>query len=390
MALDPGDVRATNNIGVCLLAEGDAAQAERWFEKALQLDPSWTDSLFNLAGLRLERGDLAGVAPLVTRLAQSLPDDDEVKRLQARLRAGMHKGFKMEAPKPRAPGEPVVEVNPALRRLAEELAGNPRALFISYAWPDPATKAFAARIARGLEQHSYRVILDQDLELEVHEVLYLLAHCQNVLVLSDAHYAESCLLGLVPITHQTSSYPPTRSEEYLLSVFKLSAVAWEMARVMKSHGKPELDALAFELAAPEAFQALPGLRVFIEGWRVDEIQMVFSSLDRLRSISVAYLGGQHCLAGYPLFDFSHEAYYPISFSALLRVLEIGKTLTVDHRPIPLDVPDRSNYRWPESSIVSAKMWKIAKDEVTVWRPSLTPSGEAAALIQNFKDWEPAT
>jgi hypothetical protein len=73
---------------------------------------------------------------------------------------------------------------------------------------------------------------------------------------------------------------------------------------------------------------------------------------------------------------------------LVRILELGKSLTVDDAPIKFERPDWSNYRWPDSSIVSAKLWKIADQDVAVWRPSITPSGEAAAIIQFFKDWVP--
>lgn len=63
-----------------------------------------------------------------------------------------------------------------------------------------------------------------------------------VVVLNDAHHAESCLLGKVPITQTISAYPSfafplaqTQSEAHLGMVFKLSAVAWEMARPRDRH-----------------------------------------------------------------------------------------------------------------------------------------------------------
>ena len=70
---------------MCLLGEGEATQAEGWFEKALQLDPDWTDALFNLALLRLDRGDVESARPLVGRLSRLLPEDAEVERLHARV-----------------------------------------------------------------------------------------------------------------------------------------------------------------------------------------------------------------------------------------------------------------------------------------------------------------
>jgi hypothetical protein len=145
--------------------------------------------------------------------------------------------------------------------------------------------------------------------------------------------------------------------------------------------------LAFEFARPDAFKKVPGLRLF-EGWRVDEIQMVFLNVKRFRSISVASLGGEHCLAGYPLFDFSQEEYYPTSFAALIKILELGRQLTVDDAPIEFNNSDWSDYRWKRSGIISAKLWRIASEDVAVWRPSITPSGDAAATINLFKDWNP--
>jgi Tfp pilus assembly protein PilF len=393
--IDPSDVGATNNIGVCLLGEHQLAQAELWFEKTLQLNPNWTDALFNLALLRIDRDDFESAQHMVDRLSQLLPQDAEVGKLQARLRDRANEPIKFELPQAQRL-ESESDLSPAVRKLGNELAGNPRSIFISYAWPDPLTKQFAARLSRDLKSRSFQVVLDQELGLEVYEVLYLLPLCQNVVVLNDTHYAESCLLGKVPISHTTSVYPSfafpiaaTQSKEYLEMVFKISAVAWEMAKNIHEKETKLPNDLAFQLAQPESFRDVPGLRQFIEGWRVDEIQMVFSNLKRFRSISVAYLKGKHALAGYPLLDFSEEEYYPFSFTALLKILELGMGLKEDDLPIQLDDhPDWTGYRWPDSSIVSAKLWKIASEEVAVWRPSITPSGDAAAIISKFKDWIP--
>jgi Tfp pilus assembly protein PilF len=84
--IDPSDAGTANNIGVCLLGEGDRSQAEAWFEKALYLNPDWADALFNLVALKLERSDFESARPLVDTLSRLLPDDVEVKRLQARVR----------------------------------------------------------------------------------------------------------------------------------------------------------------------------------------------------------------------------------------------------------------------------------------------------------------
>jgi tetratricopeptide (TPR) repeat protein len=392
LELDPGDVVATNNMGVCLLAEGDRRGAELWFEKTLLLDPNWTDALFNLAVLRLDRGEVEATRPLVEALSRLLPDDADVRRLRGRLEAPTGEPLKITPPQAHSLES---QLKPAVQRLTEELVGNPRSVFISYAWPDPDTKAFAARLSRDLKSRGYHVILDQELGLDVADVLVLLPHCQNVVALNDAHYAESCLLGKVPITRTTSVYPSfafplaaTQSSEYMQTVFKISAVAWELAKEIAKRGGGHLDTFAFQVAQPEAFKDVPGLRIFVEGWRVDEIQMVFANVRRFRSLSIAYLGGDHCLAGYPLFDFSNEQYYAVSFEALLKTLDLSLRLTVDDAPAAFEPPDRTRYRWKDSSIVAAKLWKIGESDIAVWRPSITPSGEHGAVINRFKDWVP--
>src|SRR4029078_1903923 len=198
-------------------------------------------------------------------------------------------------------------LSPAVSKLCDELAGNPRSVFISYAWSDAAVKRFAARLCQDLKAHRFQAVLDQEQNLEVWEVLALLAHCQNVVVLNDVHYAESALLGKVPVTRPSSRYPSfalpvagMQSEHSVSEVYKIATITWEIANRLKDKGD-ELADFAFQVAQPDAFEKVPGLRLFVEGWRVDEIQMVFSNIKGFRSLSVIYLGGDNCLAGYPLF-----------------------------------------------------------------------------------------
>jgi Tfp pilus assembly protein PilF len=120
-------VGATNNIGVCQLGEHQLAQAELWFEKTLQLNPNWTNALFNLALLRIDRDDFESAHHLVDRLAQLLPQDAEVRKLQARLRDRASERIKFKLP-PARTLESESALSPAVRTLRNELVGNPRSL----------------------------------------------------------------------------------------------------------------------------------------------------------------------------------------------------------------------------------------------------------------------
>ena len=201
--LDPRDAASSNNIAVCLLGEGKSAEAETWFEKTLQVDPNWTDALFNLAALKLDRDEFGRARPFVEQLVQLLPNDPEVASLQARMRDSGRERLTLQMPGARSLES---GLTPAVKRLCEQLAGNPRSIFISYAWPDPATKAFAARMACDLEANSFQIVLDQKHDLEVHEILVILLHCQNVVVLND------------PITGQGSNNAAKCAASYLASI----------------------------------------------------------------------------------------------------------------------------------------------------------------------------
>jgi hypothetical protein len=128
--------------------------------------------------------------------------------------------------------------------------------------------------------------------------------------------------------------------------------------------------------------------VFVEGWRVDENQLLFHNIDHFRSVSVLYLGGANCLGGYPLFDFSRDEYFDKSLALLVRHLERGTSRTVDQPPIQSGRPDPSVHVWRDSGIWSAKLWRNSGEETLVLRPSLTPDGGHAGLFNIFKDWTP--
>ena len=58
----PNDAGVWNDLGNLLSLGGEVNQAEAAYERALELDPTSTSALFNLALLREDRGDLAGAA----------------------------------------------------------------------------------------------------------------------------------------------------------------------------------------------------------------------------------------------------------------------------------------------------------------------------------------
>jgi hypothetical protein len=87
------------------------------------LDPDWTNSLFNLALLKLDRGDYESARPLVDRLSRLLPDDPETIRLQTQLREQPDEKMKFGVASARTLES---NLSPKLQALAHQLAGNPR------------------------------------------------------------------------------------------------------------------------------------------------------------------------------------------------------------------------------------------------------------------------
>jgi tetratricopeptide (TPR) repeat protein len=396
LEIGPPGALAYNNIGCCYLGKKNPDDAIIYFLKALDVDPNYADSLFNLASLYINQSSFEKADGTVKKLLQLLPNDPEVLAMRDLLTdISQADEFKIEVPSAKSLH---TGMSPEVVQLGEQLSGNPRSVFISYAWTSTETKTFALKLCDSLTEAGFAVVLDQNFNYDIVEILYLLCMCQNVVMLNDVHYAESCLLGKVPVTQASSPYPSfsfpvkhANSMEYIGEVFKLSAVTWEMARILETKDKNMAAATAIELANPDYYKKLPGLRLFIEGWRVDEIQMIFSNLQQYRSFSVAYLGGENCLAGYPVFDFSKAAYYPHSFNALLQVLDITNFIEGGLKPPEFNVKediDWSDYIFKDSEIMHCRFWKIAEEKTLVWRPSFVPQGGAAAVIQAFTNWEP--
>ncbi len=62
--MDPGEPRAWQKCGECLIALRDLDQAEQYLRKALELNPKFTEAVVNYGFLYLERGDTKRAAEL--------------------------------------------------------------------------------------------------------------------------------------------------------------------------------------------------------------------------------------------------------------------------------------------------------------------------------------
>ena len=393
MMFEPKNERLYNNIGCCYLGLGNEELAKDFFMKSIQINPNHCDSLFNIAALHIRKKEYDIASTILNRLSQLLPNDAEVQNLQKSINQANNEGIKIEMP-PVSKLEKNLE--PEFEKLMNKLRGNPKSIFISYAWPNNDTRIFAHNLCKDLKNKGFEVVLDKNFNFDVGQILTLLSQCQNVVVINDSHYVESCLLGKIPITEKTSSYPSfafpiESSEEYAFKVFLLSAATWSISQKLEESAEKVAAEIAFNIVAPEYHQDLSGLRVFVEGWRIDEIQMIFSNIEHYRSISIVYFNGEHCLAGYPIFDFSDRAYYDYSFNALVKLIDMGIYRLETELPFQLNIKeiiDQNNYIFKDSSLTQAKFWEISNDKVMVCRPSLLPGGGATALINAFIDWIP--
>lgn len=80
--VSPTDPLLPTNMGCCHLALGDEVQARDYFEKALEIDKSYTNALFNLASLDIENEQYKRALSRLKQLRAQLPEDEEVARMQ--------------------------------------------------------------------------------------------------------------------------------------------------------------------------------------------------------------------------------------------------------------------------------------------------------------------
>lgn len=386
LALRPRDPVLHNNRGCCYLGLGQETLAQESFERALKIDPTYENALFNTASLHMKNQRHEDARPLVDRLRRLCPDDRGVEHLIALLESESSADVKL-------PGARKLDSNlPAeVQQAKQRLAGSPKSLFISYGWPNPDVKAFALRLASDLEEGGFDVVLDRRFSFGIGDLLILLGSTRNVLVINDTYYAESCLLGKVPVSVTAFPYPSFAlsddiPDDTAEEVHRIAEEIWaETKEAIKRLGEEEAARIALEESRK---RLMPGVRVFVEGWRIDEIQQVFHDLGRYRSLSVAYSDGAHYLAGHPIFDFSLATYYDQSLRALIKRLDHA-TQVADTRPAGR-FGDRapSGPAFPDSKLHQAMGWTCSGETVVVIRPDISPDGGVGSLIQRLLEWRP--
>lgn len=366
-----------NTIAHCLIGLGQQTNAVKMLQRALAIDPNYTSALFNLVSIYSSEGWFRDAAPLAARLLQNEPDDLGVQFLCRQVQANASTSVAL--PPARELREPPEAVS--ITR------GDPRSVGITYSWAASPTRDFAVRLARGLQSQGFLVVLDQLAGLDLRDLLVQLLSCQNIIVVNDTSYVESCLLGRIGASVLSNPYPSfaataDTSEEQFVNAEAIAMKLWsEVSRIFLSEGLEN----AAKFGYSEARLRLPALRAFVEGWRLDEIQSVFAGLKRFRSLSIAYVGGEHCLSGFPVFDFSSPSYYDGALEAL------GQTLKAAPRSAG-SAPDRgSDLRrkgfgvHADSALRAATLWRPYHDPVPVLRPDVG-GGEVHPFMQRFVDW----
>jgi len=174
-------------------------------------------------------------------------------------------------------------------------------------------------------------------------------------------------------------------EKKLERIIKLTFFAWNLTDQLVQ-GHPELQDTVMKMIWDEdegVFKELPELRMFVEGWRLDEVQLLFSRLTKHRSISIAYVGGKHCLAGYPLLDCTTPELYERSLACLISLLEILGNRTCD-RPLEM-LTDPREYDRMSKACKDAERWQISSEDVAVMRYERV-SKDNQLGISMCRDW----
>ncbi|MBC6606942.1 tetratricopeptide repeat protein [Hymenobacter sp. BT188] len=85
LALNPRDFIAINNMGSNLLQSGRPAEAERYFEIAHEIEPTYPNTLYALAMVRQQRHDYAAAFELATRALRYARPSDPILRASLAL-----------------------------------------------------------------------------------------------------------------------------------------------------------------------------------------------------------------------------------------------------------------------------------------------------------------
>jgi tetratricopeptide (TPR) repeat protein len=76
---------AYNNLGVIAFQKDDKENAIDYFTKALEIDPLYKDTIINYTNLLRSLDQLPIAIPLLEKVAQLNPDDEEIAHLKSDL-----------------------------------------------------------------------------------------------------------------------------------------------------------------------------------------------------------------------------------------------------------------------------------------------------------------
>ena len=394
LTYEPESALLKNNIGCCYIGLNDEGKAIDAFNDAIALDPEYTNALFNLSAIYIKNKNVSEASLHITTLAKLLPDDGEVKNLLRSLkeiyenRDGINESVSVSRARKRKSS-----LDSEFEVLMRRISGNPKSLFISYAWPNSKVKEFALRLFNDLQERGYEVVIDTEMNIDIGNLLILLNSCQNVLVINDAYYIETCLMGKVPITKKGNWYPAIAFEQNIED--ESIAAVDSLAKIISKSNSEAIEDNMWPEYIESIFENLknefPHSRIFIEGWRMNEIQMVFQNMKNYRSFSVAYFDGGHCISGYPIFDFSSDEYYEKSLVKLDKYLNIVQHRELENGPIKLSKENiilLKGYVSKNSFLRNAKLWMESDKEVLAACADMNANGKIEMIIYSYNDWEP--
>ena len=78
---EPRNIEALNNLGVIVYQDGDNKTATDYLIKALSIDPYYREAALNLVHVLRTTNQLAAIEPLLRKLAQRNPQDEEMKKI---------------------------------------------------------------------------------------------------------------------------------------------------------------------------------------------------------------------------------------------------------------------------------------------------------------------
>jgi tetratricopeptide (TPR) repeat protein len=81
----PGFAPAWSNLGYLFLTEGDAITAERYYKKAISLDPDYSAAWLNMAGLHVYKGEDDKARAILTKMLKKEPANLQVKQILNQL-----------------------------------------------------------------------------------------------------------------------------------------------------------------------------------------------------------------------------------------------------------------------------------------------------------------